>query len=269
MEYIHAAILGLVQGIAEFLPISSSGHLVIADALLHQFSGGSVPQESATMGIALHFGTLLSILVVLRSDLIKLLSDRRTILMIVIATIPVGIIGVLLKDYVDAAFNSPLVAGIALLITAAFLMTGRWLQNNASQLTSVNTGAAVAIGLFQAVAIVPGISRSGSTIAAGMACGLKREDAARFSFLIAIPAIGGAAVVQLKDILTGEEQFTGAPAAILFGTLIAFLVGVVALKWLLKLVVADKIHWFAMYCLVVGLLTIVWQISFRTGSSIP
>jgi|AntAceMinimDraft_11_1070367.scaffolds.fasta_scaffold02413_2 undecaprenyl-diphosphatase len=263
MEYIHAAILGLVQGIAEFLPISSSGHLVIADALMHQLVGGTVPQESATMGIALHFGTLLSILLVFRNDLFKLLNDRHTMLMIVVATIPVGIVGILLKKYVDAAFQSPMVAGVALLITAAFLMTGRRLQNNASQLPSVNFGAAIAIGLFQAVAIVPGISRSGSTIAAGMACGLRRQDAARFSFLIAIPAIGGAAVMQLKDILTDEEAFTGSPMAIAFGSLISFIVGVFALRWLLKMVVADRLHWFATYCVIVGCLTIIWQMSLR------
>ena len=266
MEYIHAAILGLVQGIAEFLPISSSGHLVIADALLHQFSGAAVPKESATMGIALHFGTLLSILVVFRDDLIRILSDRRTMLMIIVATIPVGIVGMLLKKYVDAAFQNPLIVGFALLVTATFLLVGRRLQNNNSQLSSVNFGAAIAIGLFQAVAIVPGISRSGSTIAAGMACGLKREDAARFSFLIAIPAIGGASVMQLKDILTGEEAFTGSPMALAFGSLIAFAVGVMALRWLLKLVVADRIHWFATYCLIVGSLTIIWQLSFPATS---
>ena len=266
MEYIYAAILGLVQGIAEFLPISSSGHLVIADALMHQFGDSTIPQESATMGIALHFGTLLSILLVFRNDLIKLLADRRTMLMIMVATIPVGIVGVLLKKYVDAAFQSPMVAGVALLFTAAFLMAGRQLQNKASQLSSVNIGAAIAIGLFQAVAIVPGISRSGSTIAAGMACGLKREEAARFSFLIAIPAIGGAAVMQLKDILTGEEAFSGSPAAIAFGSLVSFFVGVFALKWLLQMVVADRLHWFATYCLIVGCLTIIWQMSLQAAS---
>lgn len=264
MDYLHAIILAVVQGIAEFLPISSSGHLVISDALLQQTMGTALPAQmtdSATMGIALHFGTLMSILVVYRKELIEVLQDKHTLAMIVVATIPVGVVGLLLKDYIDEAFHSPLVAGCALLATAVFLLAGRKLQTQTPTADKVGLGTAVAVGLFQAVAIVPGISRSGSTIAAGMACGMKREDAARFSFLIAIPAIGGASVLELKDFVTGEATFSGSPWPVLIGVVVSFGVGVLALRWLIRMVVADRLHLFAFYCLVVGLATIIWQLS--------
>ena len=260
MEYVHAIILGVVQGIAEFLPISSSGHLVIADAVLREFSDSTVPRESATMGIALHFGTLLSILVVYRKELLGFISDRRLVTQIIIATIPVGIVGVMFGSWVEHAFQTPLLAGCALIVTAAFLLAGHALQRRDDHVAEISMVTAFVIGLFQAVAVVPGISRSGSTIAAGMFQGLTRARAAQFSFLIAIPAIGGAAVMQLKKVLTGEEPFSGDSGAIALGTVVAFVVGVFALRWLLKLVVADRIYVFAIYCVLVGCSTIVWQI---------
>jgi len=263
LEYIHAVILGVVQGIAEFLPVSSSGHLVIADALLKEYAGTSTPEESATMGIALHFGTLISILVVYRDDLIKLLSNFRLMFLIVCATIPVGIVGVFFKDDVDAAFDSPILAGAALLVTAAFLMAGRALKKSDDDLSTMTRKTATVIGIFQAIAIVPGISRSGSTIAAGMACGINREQATRFSFLIAIPAIGGAAVMELKDFVIGEETFHGSPWPLVLGTVVSFVVGVFALRWLIKMVVADKLHLFAIYCVIAGTATVLWQLSLR------
>ena len=260
MEYVHAVILGIVQGIAEFLPISSSGHLVISDALLRQLNGGEMPEARATMNIALHFGTLVSILIVYFDSLWKLRSDFRTQALVIVATIPVGIIGLLLKDFVDEHFQSPMVAGCALLVTAGFLWVGQKLQANEQATEKLTFGGALAVGIFQAVAIVPGISRSGSTIAAGLACGLKREAAARFSFLIAIPAIAGASVLELKDLITGEKPFTGDAGALILGMIVSCLVGLFALKWLLRIVAKDKLHWFAIYCVVVGCATIAWQL---------
>lgn len=262
-EYLHAVILGVVQGVAEFLPISSSGHLVIADALLREYSGTTAPRESVTMGIALHFGTLMSILLVYRHDLLALLKDRWLMWLIVVATIPVGFAGLALKDYVDQAFGEPLLVGMALLVTAVFLMVGRALQTSGRDLSNMSIRMATIVGVFQAIAIVPGISRSGSTIAAGMACGLKREQAARFSFLIAIPAIGGATVMELKDLVSGEKQFDGSLLPLALGTLISFVIGVFALRWLIRLVVADRLHGFAIYCVVVGVATVLWQLSLR------
>ena len=262
MEYVHALILGIVQGVAEFLPISSSGHLVIADAILRDTSGLSTPKESVTMEIALHFGTLLSILVVFREDLLKLVADKRLIGMIIVATIPVGVVGLAFKSHLEAAFASPLLAGCALLGTAGFLLAGRWLQKQQGRaLDQMSWPMATAIGVFQTIAVVPGVSRSGSTIAAGMACGLDRPAAARFSFLIAIPAIGGATVLQLKKIVLDGEPVTGSVGAVALGTVVAFVVGWLSLQWLLKIVVADRLHWFAIYCVVAGACTITWQLA--------
>lgn len=260
MEYIYAIILGVVQGVAEFLPVSSSGHLVICGALMKQFSAQTIDADNTTLNVALHFGTLMSIVVVYWSDLWKVIRDRRTIVLIIVATIPVGLVGVFLKDYVDQAMNSPMIAGIALLGTAGLLLAGRHLNRAEGTISEMSLRSTVVIGLLQAVAIIPGISRSGSTIAAGLSQGLRREDAARFSFLIAIPAIGGAAVMQMKDLVTGEAPFNSQSLApVAFGTVVAFLVGVVCLRWLIRLVVADRLHYFAFYCVVVGSATIVWQ----------
>lgn len=260
MEYLHAVILGVVQGIAEFLPISSSGHLVISDALLRQLSDGEMPEARATMNIALHFGTLVSIVIVYFDSLWKLRNNFRTQVLVVVATLPIGIIGLLLKDFVDQNFQAPLVAGCALLFTAGFLWFGQRLQANENATDHLTIGAALGIGIFQAIAIVPGISRSGSTIAAGLACGLKREAAARFSFLIAIPAIGGASVLELKDLLAGEKPFTGDLVALILGMLVSCVVGLLALNWLIRIVAKDKLHWFAIYCVVIGGATITWQV---------
>lgn len=262
-EYIHAAVLGVVQGIAEFLPISSSGHLVIVGELLNQLAGTEVPTESATMSIALHFGTLLSIAVVYRHELLPVVKDIRLLSLIVLATIPVGIVGLLFKDHVDAIFNTPLLAGEALIVTAVFLLIGRQLQYRHQESANINPLSAGLIGVFQAIAIVPGISRSGSTIAAGLACGLTREQAARFSFLIAIPAIGGASLVTAKDLVTQETAIDSNLMAVALGTAISFVVGVTTLSWLLRIVTADRLHWFAGYCLLVGIATIGWQVCIR------
>ena len=260
-EYIHAAILGIVQGIAEFLPVSSSGHLVIVGEMLSHFGGTSIPTESATMSICLHFGTLLSIVVVYRKELVSVLKDVRLLGMILLATIPVGVVGFLFKDHVETVFNTPLLAGEALIVTAVFLLIGRELQHRHQEPSEIGLIAAAIIGIFQAVAIIPGISRSGSTIAAGLACGLTKEQAARFSFLIAIPAIGGAAVVKSWDFVSGEAAVDSNLLPVALGTWIAFVVGVAALSWLLRIVTADQLHWFAGYCLIAGMATVIWQFS--------
>jgi len=260
-EYFYAAILGLVQGIAEFLPISSSGHLVIIGELLHVYGGTSIPSESATMSVALHFGTLMSILVVYRQELRSLLQDRRMLALVVVATVPVGVVGLLLKDHVESVFSTALLAGVALMVTAALLLLGRWLQNQQNATEQLSTFAAAVIGVFQAIAVIPGISRSGSTITAGIACGVSREASARFSFLIAIPAIGGAALVTANDLFSENTTSQASWPPILLGTVIAFVVGVVSLSFLLRIVTADRLHWFAGYCLTVGMLTVAWQLS--------
>ena len=251
MDFVYAAVLGAVQGVAEFLPISSSGHLVIVEALLRASTSAPLPEwlKGMTMNVALHFGTLLSIVLVYFNDLRGLLRKPRLMLMMVLASIPVGVIGLMFKDQIDAIFDSTLAAGSFLIVTAVFLLIAKFCQRNTQVLDQLSIGTAAVIGVFQAIAILPGISRAGSTIASGMICGLKRPDAARFSFLIAIPAIGGATLLELMDILKGEVKIDVSWQPMLLGAVISFVIGTLCLKLLIRLLVADRLHWFAGYCL--------------------
>lgn len=192
MDYVYAAVLGVVQGVAEFLPISSSGHLVIAEALMRETSSTPLPVglKGMTVNVALHFGTLLSIAVVYFKDLLELRKDARLVAMIAMASVPVGVVGLMFKDQIEAMFDSTMAAGCCLLVTAAFLLIARKWQSGTTDLARIPAWAARVIGIFQAFAILPGISRAGSTVASALVCGLKRPDSARFSFFIAIPAIG-------------------------------------------------------------------------------
>ncbi|MCA9070371.1 MAG: undecaprenyl-diphosphate phosphatase [Planctomycetaceae bacterium] len=266
VEYVEAIILGAVQGIAEFLPISSSGHLVILGELIQRFTGREVDAESnLRMNVALHVGTLLSIFWVYRKDLWELRKRPAIVLGIIVATLPLVAIGLSpLKDAMKEGFNTPLIAGCCLLVTAALLASAhRWEANNLT-LDEMSPWRAGVIGLFQAIALFPGISRSGSTISGGLLLGFRRDVAANFSFFIAIPAIAGAAVLTLKDALTEPAPVSSAAGygwgPILVGTLVSFVVGLLALKWLLRLISQRRLHWFAWYCATVGILTIIWQV---------
>lgn len=267
MDYVYAAVLGVVQGIAEFLPISSSGHLVIVEALLRESSSAPMPEwlKGMTMNVALHFGTLLSIAVVYFKDLLELRKNVRLMGMIVMASVPVAVVGLMFKDQIEAMFDSTMAAGCCLLVTAAFLLIAKKWQTGTTDLDRIPVWAAWVIGIFQAIAILPGVSRAGSTVASGLVCGLKRPDAARFSFFIAIPAIGGATLLELLKILRGKVAVDIAWQPMLLGAVISFVVGVLCLRWLIRLLVADRLHWFAIYCLIVGSLTIAWQSGLLAG----
>lgn len=269
VEYVEAVILGAVQGVAEFLPISSSGHLVILGELIQRATGREVDAESnLRMNVALHVGTLLSIFWVYRQDLWELRKRFRILLAIIVATLPLVVIGLSpLKDYLEAGFNTPLIAGCCLLVTAGLLASAHRWESNRLTLEELSPGRAGLIGLFQAMALFPGVSRSGSTISGGLLLGFRRDVAANFSFFIAIPAITGAAVLTLKDALTEPAAVPNADGygwgPILLGTIVSFVVGLLALKWLLRLISQRRLHWFAWYCATVGVLTIVWQVAER------
>ena len=272
VEYIEAAVLGAVQGVAEFLPISSSGHLVILGELIQRLTGREVdPEANLRMNVALHVGTLLSIFWVYRMDLWELRKRPRVVLAIIVATLPLVVIGLSpLKDLVKHGFDTPLVAGVCLLVTAGLLATAHRRETNARPLEDLTPLSACVIGLFQAVALFPGLSRSGSTISGGVLLGFRRDVAANFSFFIAIPAIAGAAVLTLKDVLT-ETPVAGSAdgygwGPILLGTVVSFLVGLFALRWLLRLISKRRLHWFAWYCATVGTLTIAWQLVERLAA---
>ena len=249
MQLWEVLILGIVQGIAEFLPISSSGHLVILESLL----GGNL--ENLELNVALHFGTLMSILVVYRKDLLPILFQPKLMAAIVIATLPVVASGLLLKHWFEAASADAFYAGVGLLITAGLLAITPKIDSGERDLPQLRFRDAFVIGLFQAVAPMPGISRSGSTIVGALLMGVRRDVAARFSFYIAIPALLGATVLTLKDLL--EVGSTGTPIGTMAaGAVVAFGVGIVALQGLLKLVAARRLVWFSAYCLILGLAVI-------------
>jgi undecaprenyl-diphosphatase len=254
MSYVDLILLGLLQGVAEFLPISSDGHLTIAQELLHK------DFETVEINIVLHIGTLLSIVVVFWRDLLALVHQPRLCAAIVVATLPLIPVGLFLKDFLEAAFAETLWAGVGLCLTAVVLALFPRVEHDSRALADVRLSDALVIGLFQALAPLPGVSRSGMTIFGGLLQGLSREAAAKFSFLIAVPAIGGATVLYGKDLLEGASEGTAA-GPLLAGAGVAFAVGVVALRWLLKLVQSRRLWPFAIYCAIVGLATIVWQLS--------
>jgi undecaprenyl-diphosphatase len=261
---IEIVLLGILQGIAEFLPISSSGHLNIAQAALKQFSSRSLP-DAMTVTIALHLGTLVSILVVYWQRIWRLLgADRHVIGHVIVGTLPAGIVGVALHEWMKAspplkeAFSSPMLAGCMLLFTGVMLIYAGRRPPGETDYTGMTYRQAFMVGLVQAVAILPGISRSGSTIVGGLCVGLRRDSAATFSFLLAIPVTAGACVVEGKDLLFGEH----APESLgllLGGAMVSFVVGLVALRWLIAWLQAGKLHQFAWWCIPMGLVVIAWQ----------
>lgn len=263
MNILFAALLGVVQGIAEFLPISSSGHLVIAQALLLQFSPTPFPEwlQGITMNVALHFGTLLSITLYYRRELLDAVRSPRLLTQLALASMPVAIVGLSFKDALETIFNSPLTAACCLMVTSGVLLVAQRLQSGNVPLRELPMRSALLIGLFQAVAVLPGISRSGSTLGAGLMCGLKNSEAARFSFFLAIPAIGGATLLETIKVCTRGDTTQPEWLPLLVGAIVSFLVGTLSLHWLLQQLNANRLHLFARWCLAVGLCTILWQLS--------
>jgi len=249
-------ILAVIQGIAEFLPISSSGHLVILGAVISRLAGEE-PTATPTMEIILHGGTLGSILVIYwRRILDLLISDRRVIPLLVVGTLPAVVVGLTIKTQFESLMKNPLLAGVMLLLTGVMLIVLGKLPIGDGKYRNLTYVGAIVIGCFQAFAILPGISRSGSTILGGRLTGLKTDDAVTFSFLLAIPAILGATVLELKDIaeqIRAGASLEYAPVQLAVGAAVSFVVGIVALKWLIGWSRLERLHWFAYWCVPVGL----------------
>ena len=252
MDWFQALILGIVQGLTEYLPVSSSGHLTIGSALF-----GVDGEANLTFNIAVHVATVLSTCCILWKEIVWIFKDlfafkwnegTKYALNIIVSMIPIGIVGVLLKDKVEAIFNpetSASIFGNSLFIVGCCLML-----------------TAFVIGIAQACAVLPGLSRSGSTIATGLLLGNKKERLAQFSFLMVIPPILGEALLDMKDLIGGEAAAEGASTAIgtfplIVGFLAAFVVGCMACKWMIDIVKKGKLIWFAIYCAVVSLLVII------------
>lgn len=267
MDWLQALILGLVQGLTEYLPVSSSGHLAIGSELL-----GIQAEESMMFTVAVHVATVLSTLVILGHEVWKILSgalhapvggqlneDHKYVLNIVISMIPIGIVGVFFKDEVEAIFGSGLtVVGACLLLTALLLSYSYFAKPKLKEKISLRD--AFIIGLSQALAVLPGLSRSGSTIATGLILGNKKENMAQFSFLMVIPPILGEALLDcIKAYKEGmAAAFGGCDAtALAVGFVAAFVSGCIACKWMINIVRRGKLIYFAIYCLIVGAITLV------------
>ena len=265
MNWWEALILGLIQGLTEFLPVSSSGHLEIGQVLL-----GTTGEENLTFAIVVHTATILSTLVVLWKDVAQLFrgtfttmqwnKDKNYVAMILVSMIPVFIVGMFFKEQVENFFGSGLLlVGICLCVTAVLLYLSEWLsKRKAGEGHEVGYKDAIIIGLAQAVAVLPGLSRSGTTIATGLLCGVKKESVTQFSFLMAPIPILGEAFLELLDILQGEVISTLGILPMIVGFLSAFLSGCLACKFMINIVRRQKLIYFAIYCLCAGIFAIVY-----------
>lgn len=278
MEWFDALIMGIVQGLAEYLPISSSGQLEICHQLLGLDTTGA---EALQFDITLHVATVLSTIVILWKEFSgicgSVLTWRRnndffTFWKIVVSCIPVAIVGFVFKDALEELYGGRLtVVGICLLVTASLLMFAyffrtrslvrtRGADSSASVGRPIGWFDAFVIGIAQAVAVLPGLSRSGSTIATGILLGNKREAVAKFSFLMVIIPILGEALLDLLKMAKGDSATTEiGVAALVVGFLAAFITGCLACKWMINLVKRGKLVWFAVYCIIAGVLCLIFN----------
>lgn len=258
MNYLESFILGIIQGLTEFLPVSSSGHLELAKAI---FGDESLPEESLTFTIVLHFATALSTLIVFRKEVIQIIKglfqftwNEELIfsLKIIVSMIPATLIGLLLEEQLEAFFGGKIMfVGAMLIITAILLILADKAKYTQKQ---VSFGSAFIIGISQAIAMLPGISRSGATISTSVLLGIDRTKAARFSFLMVVPLILGKVA---QDFLSGEISFESAQIGQMsVGFIAAFLSGLFACNWMITLVRKSKLSYFAIYCFIIGVLAI-------------
>ncbi len=262
MSFLEAIILGIVQGLTEFLPVSSSGHLELGKAI---FGDHLAAHDSLTFTVILHFATALSTIVIFRKDIydifkglfqLKWNEETRFSLKIIISMIPAALIGFFFEDQLEEFFGGRILfVGIMLLLTAALLFLADKAKNTNK---SVSNSSALIIGISQAIAMLPGISRSGATISTSVLLGIDRTKSARFSFLMVVPLIFGKVV---KDIMSGgislEHNQIGVMTA---GFLAAFISGLFACTWMISLVKKSKLSYFAVYCIIVGLIAVVYAL---------
>lgn len=254
MNWLEALILGLIQGLSEFLPISSSGHLELGKVIM-----GVKAEKSLIFTVVVHGATVFSTIVVFYKDIIKLIKgamqfkwnqETQYVFKIVVSMIPVLVVGLFFEEQVEMLFTGNLVlVGSMLLLTAMFLAFTYYAKNNTK---TISTGNAFVIGLAQAFAVIPGISRSGSTIATGLLLGNKREEVSRFSFLMVLAPIIGANILSIKeaDFSSGNQVSV---LVLIVGFIAAFVSGLLACKWMIRIVNRGKLIWFSVYVAIVGL----------------
>lgn len=270
MDWLQALLMGIFQGLTEYLPVSSSGHLAIAGELL----GVQDPDKVMSFTVAVHVATVLSTIVILWKEIVwilkglfhwngKLNMEQKYALNIIISMIPIGIVGVFFKDYIEEAFSGLVVVGCCLIVTSVLLGFSYFAKPRTKE--NISTLDAFIIGIAQAIAALPGLSRSGSTIGTGLILGNKKESLAQFSFLMAIPPILGMALLDVKDMMevgVAEAMAGISGAALVVGFVAAFITGCLACKLMIELVKKGKMIWFAIYCAIVGIAVLIWQLAF-------
>jgi undecaprenyl-diphosphatase len=260
MSWIEAILLGLVQGLTEFLPVSSSGHLEIGKHLL-----GINTSDNLSFTVVVHGATVLSTLVVFRRDIVSLLTgllrfqwneETRYLAKIAFSMIPIAVVGLFFKDQVEGVFDSGsiiLLVGLMLLVTASFLAFSYYRKSGSRDITFKD---ALVIGVAQTIAVLPGISRSGATIATGLIIGNKREEVARFSFLmVLVPILGENLLSAVKGGFSSSSEGVGG-LVLIAGFVAAFVSGLLACQWMIEIVKKGKLIWFALYCALIGALAI-------------
>ena len=254
-------VLAVVQGLTEFLPVSSSGHLVIVAEFLAP-DGQPQSLDINDLNIVLHAGTLVSILIVYSHRIAKLLGeDRQLVGRLAMATIPTVLVGIPLKKFAeDSVLANPLLTGCMLIVTGSVLLATPRFRRGKTEYREISYRQAFFIGLSQAAAILPGLSRSGATISTGLGLGLKPASAATFSFLMAIPVIGGASGWEIVSLMW-EPEITTPALHLLVGAIVACAVGLAALLWLIRWIERGKLQWFAAWCIPLGMAVIVWQLA--------
>ncbi len=262
MTWIEALILGIIQGLTEFLPVSSSGHLEIGSVLLNAESS-----DNLLFAVVVHLATALATIAVFKDDIIILLKDifkfqwnesTQFASKILLSMIPVFVVAMLWKDQIESMFTGNLLlVGSMLLITGGLLLFAHFKKDGAK---SVGFVASLIIGISQAFAVLPGISRSGSTIATALILGIERSKAARFSFLMVLIPILGASLLEVKDYTENPAIHSVEISSLLVGFIAAFISGFIACKWMIKIVKKGKLTYFATYCFIVGIIAIISSI---------
>ena len=262
MSWFEALILGILQGLTEYLPVSSSGHLAIGSALF-----GIEGEENLTFTIVVHVATVLSTLVILWKEIDwifkglfkwKMNDETKYVLNIIVSMIPIGIVGVFFKDTVEEIFGSGLlIVGCMLILTAVLLTFSYYAKPRQKEKISMRD--AFIIGIAQACAVMPGLSRSGSTIATGLLLGNKKESLAQFSFLMVIPPILGEAMLDGMKIMEDASSASAgiSTLSLVIGFMAAFISGCIACKWMINIVKKGKLIWFGIYCAIAGIITVI------------